>query len=634
MHAIGYSQHRVDGLTVEWGRVLPAINILACSLCLTLAPAAQGAAAGGTPAVKRLLVVYENESTLFAVTEVSRGLLGRLNEPPGTGIEFYSEYLDTVRFPDPDHRRRLTAHLTAKYRNMPLDVVLAMGPGALRFVLAHRDEIAPGAPVVFGGVSERSYADISVDDDVWGVVSHFDVVRTVDLARTLQPDAKRIVVLTGSSDFDNRWQDTARNDLGARYGDLDVEYLTGASLEDFRNAVRELPSDTILLILTVFEDADGRNYVPRDAAAEIAAVSGAPSYSVYSSYVGAGVVGGYTETFEGIGQGVASLVSRILSDSAPVSRTLSSTARPVVDWRQLARWGIDDGRLPPDTQLQYYDPPVWERYRLGILAAIAVIVLQSATIIGLILTERRRRRTKAELALERLELAHLSRATQLGELSGSFAHELNQPLTSILANAEAGQRLLEADPVDLAEIRAILDDIVDDDRRAASVIAQLRQLMLKGEGEFSRLDLNSATTATLELAQSELLARHTKIDLRCEATELPVSGNLAQLQQVILNLIMNAADAMSDLHVSKRRIEIETRRRDDGGSELSVSDSGPGISPEMALEAFKPFVSTKSGGLGLGLAICRSIVLMHGGKLRFDEQNTDGARVILTLPPV
>ena len=188
-------------------------------------------------------------------------------------------------------------------------------------------------------------------------------------------------------------------------------------------------------------------------------------------------------------------------------------------------------------------------------------------------------------------------------------------------------------PPDTQELKEILGDIVEEDKRAAGVIAQLRQLMVKGEAKLDPMNLNEAVTATIALARSELIARQTKCEFDREQPDLPVRGNLVQLEQVILNLILNATEAMSHLAPSERRIAIATRKRDDGFRELAISDRGPGMSPELLANAFKPFVSTKAKGLGMGLAICRSIVLAHGGTLKFDEHKTDGARVILALPP-
>jgi len=221
----------------------------------------------------------------------------------------------------------------------------------------------------------------------------------------------------------------------------------------------------------------------------------------------------------------------------------------------------------------------------------------------------------------------------LANCRGHFAHELTQPLTSILANAEAGTRLLAKKSPNIDEVRDILGDIVEDDKRAAGVIAQLRRLMLKGETRLEDMDLNEAVTATIALARSELMARETRLHFSREPTELPVKGNFAQLQQIILNLTMNATEAMASAAPGERLIVIETRRRDDGFRELAVSDRGQGLPAHMQEAAFKPFISTKEKGLGLGLAICRSIAQAHGGTLKFDEPGSSGARVVLALPP-
>jgi signal transduction histidine kinase len=213
-----------------------------------------------------------------------------------------------------------------------------------------------------------------------------------------------------------------------------------------------------------------------------------------------------------------------------------------------------------------------------------------------------------------------------------LAHELNQPLTSILANAESGVRLLDNDPIDVKELRDILGDIVLDNKRAATVITQLRRLMIRGETSLEPMDFNHAVTTTLALARSELLARQTCVDVVLDMPDVPIRGNLAQLQQVILNLLLNASDAMAHLPPTQREIVLRTRKRERGACELTVTDRGVGISPQRRSEVFKPFVSTKKTSLGLGLAICRSIAQAHGGTLRFDESFDEGARAIFTLP--
>ncbi|MGD9536325.1 MAG: hypothetical protein AB7P52_09085 [Alphaproteobacteria bacterium] len=236
---------------------------------------------------------------------------------------------------------------------------------------------------------------------------------------------------------------------------MDIAYVSGLTLDGFKDMSRTLSRDTILLILSVLEDAEGRKLVSRDAVAAITVEASAPAYTVYSSYIGAGVLGGYMQTFESMGEAMAELAAEVVTGVASAPRIVEPESYPTVDWRQMRRWGMDASLLADDTERLFYEPTVWEEYRLHILAAAAVILLQAATIATMIVQARRRRRIEEELALERLELAHLSRTSQLGELSGALAHELSQPLASILANAEAGVKLLERTSPDTKELERI-----------------------------------------------------------------------------------------------------------------------------------------------------------------------------------
>jgi len=580
----------------------------------------------------RILIIYEGDSNQPAISEMAKGLHHGLDERSPTEFEVYSEFLDSARFPAAGDLERMASQLSAKYKEVKLEAVVAAGPIALNFMLDNRNRIANQVPLLFGGVSEVSTSGAALPPDVKGLVSRFDIKKTLDMARLLQPEAKRAVVIYGSAPFDRRWEATAKAQLGERYLDFEVTYITDLSLAGFADAVRQLPRDTAVLILSIFQDADGRKYLPREAVAKITPGSAAPAYSVYDTFLGKGIVGGYMGTFEDIGEQLAALVDRTIAGDTSLPQLTPLVARPIVDWREIERFGMDAGRLPPGTEMRYREPSLWSENRAEILATAAVVLLQSGMIAALVVQGRRRKKAEAELATERLELAHLSRASVLGELSGAFAHELNQPLTSILANAETGRRLLESGANDLTELKEILTDIVDDDKRAAEVIAQLRRLLVKGEAELEPVDLNQVVAATQALTNTELLVRQTPVEFRRSPSAVEVLGNFAQLQQVVLNLVMNAVDATSQLPPAKRLVEAVVRQREDGKGELAVSDNGLGVGPEMMKDAFKPFVSTKPAGLGLGLAICRSIVAAHGGTLLFDPKPQRGARIVLALP--
>jgi two-component system sensor kinase FixL len=242
-----------------------------------------------------------------------------------------------------------------------------------------------------------------------------------------------------------------------------------------------------------------------------------------------------------------------------------------------------------------------------------------------------RKRAELDAARQRNELAHLSRVAMLGELSGSLAHELNQPLAAILSNAQAAQRFLAREVVDLDEVRDILKDIVDQDKRAGEVIHRLRLLLKKGEVQRQPLAVNELVYEVLTLIRSDLV--NYGVTLTTEfASELPlVQGDRVQLQQVLLNLIMNACSAMSDSPQSNRRLALRTEVVE-GGVRVSVTDSGRGIPPRDLEHIFEPFFTTRAEGMGLGLTVCRTIINAHGGTLLAENNRDRGASLRVILP--
>jgi PAS domain S-box-containing protein len=229
------------------------------------------------------------------------------------------------------------------------------------------------------------------------------------------------------------------------------------------------------------------------------------------------------------------------------------------------------------------------------------------------------------------ELAHLSRVALLAELSGSLAHELNQPLTAILSNAQAGARFLARDPPDLDEVRESLRNIIDSDRRAGDIIRRLRAMLRKDPPDFQRLDVNEVVTDVLHIVHSDLITRNVDVRLDLQPGLPAIMGDRVQLQQVLLNLVMNGCDAMASCE-GPCVLTLQTRVIGAGRISLDVIDGGRGI-PEADLERiFSPFVSSKSAGLGLGLAVSMTIVRAHEGRLWAENNDGPGATLHLELP--
>jgi len=249
----------------------------------------------------------------------------------------------------------------------------------------------------------------------------------------------------------------------------------------------------------------------------------------------------------------------------------------------------------------------------------------------------KRKQAEEQTAHHRNEIAHLSRVTTLGELSGSIAHELTLPLSAILSNAQAAQRVLAHGGADLAEVREILNDIVSEDKRAGEVIQRLRQWLKKGEVQQHSLRINEVVEDVLKLIHDDLINQHVTIDVELGRNLPLVTGDPVQLQQVLLNLVVNACDAMTNCDAPERRLLIRTGTETRNGNGncavlVSVTDRGGSIPEEKMEQIFEPFFTTKAKGMGLGLSVCHTIIAAHRGKLWATNNADCGATFHFSLP--
>jgi PAS domain S-box-containing protein len=239
---------------------------------------------------------------------------------------------------------------------------------------------------------------------------------------------------------------------------------------------------------------------------------------------------------------------------------------------------------------------------------------------------------EAETTQRRAELAHIARVAAMGELTTSLAHEINQPLTAILSNAQAAQRFLSGAEPDTREVRQILDDIIRDDRRASEVVRHVRALVKKEEPREESVDLNQAIREVVQLLRGEALLQEFSISLELSPDLKRIRGDYGQLQQVILNLILNSAAAMRNAPKDQRKLIVRTAMPGDGTVRASVTDFGTGLDESQIGRLFEPFYSTKAEGLGMGLAISQRIVRAHGGTLEASNNREGGATFAFSLP--
>ena len=252
----------------------------------------------------------------------------------------------------------------------------------------------------------------------------------------------------------------------------------------------------------------------------------------------------------------------------------------------MQRWGISESNLPAGSTVYFREPTAWQRYSWQIAFISAVILIQAGLISILLQEHRRRQRAEVQARQRMAELAHVNRFSTAGELTASIAHEINQPLGSILTNAETADAILDSPNPDIAELKDIVKDILQDDRRASEVIRRMRSLLKKAPFELKKFDFNDLVRDTVGFLSS--LAAGRKIEMVSVITPdaLPILGDRIQLQQVILNLVMNGIDAMRDTPRDERIIGIRTSRVENF-AELSVSDRGPGIPDDKFKGGFR-----------------------------------------------
>jgi signal transduction histidine kinase len=429
------------------------------------------------------------------------------------------------------------------------------------------------------------------------------------------------------------WRNEIQRELRPLEGRLDIRWYDNLSFQDMLNQTAHLPPHSAIFWNTMVVDAAGVAYEGDRALKTLYATANAPIFTHDDSFFGEEIVGGPMLSARMLSKQAASVAVRLLTGEKPdsISTEPVGFTKPIYDWRELRRWGISERSLPSDSEVYFREPTAWDKYRTQLLLIFAVLLLQSGLISGLLLERRRRLHAEVESRQRSAELAHMNRFSMAGELTATIAHEINQPLGAMLTNVETAEMMVKSPAPDLQEIGEILADIRRDDQRASEVIVRLRSLLKKAPFELKQLDLNDVVRDTVRFLSALSTAREVEMTGLIAPTPLPVNGDFIQLQQVILNLIVNAMDAMSGMPSAERRIKVLTAR-DGDFADLSVSDAGPGIPVEKLKEVFEPFVTTKPQGMGMGLSIARTIVEAHGGQVSAENLAGRGAAFRIRLP--
>lgn len=588
-------------------------STLLFSLLLALGPAPAGAEEPRQP--KRILVIYPESDNKPGTLLFDQGLRAALESSPEK-IELYNEYLDTSRFPDDAHTQQFADFLERKYSSRKFDVAIAGLMPSLEFLLKYRQTICPGAPIIYAVIEETERARLNLESNIIGVPMRFDLLPTLELALRLHPGTKNVIVVSGASKYDQFWEQQARQAFQQYSDRLSFQYWSGLFPAELLDKTANLPSNTIIYYLHVFNDRFGNAYTPATFLETLSEKTTVPIYGHVETYLGRGIVGGSLMSFSAEGKTAGKLTLALLAgeDANALAAKTSAPNNIVVDWRQLQRWDIiNEGELPPGTLIHFEQPSFWDMYKWHALAVISLCIVEALLIAGLLLQGASRRKAERNLYDSNRELAGLTskllhaQETERQRVARELHDDLNQNLGLLSVELDL---LGQNPPKSGAELSNRLHEFSSHIKQLSSWVHVLSHQLHPAKVE--QLGLMAA----LKSLCNELNKSH---DLAIEFVDESVPASIPT--EIALCCYRIAQESLRNVikHSSAKHAKVELQ----GGPEelvMSVSDDGVGF--DMMGDHDK----------GLGLLSMRERVRLVQGRMSIDSFPERGTRIEVHVP--
>jgi signal transduction histidine kinase len=552
-----------------------------------------------------------------------------------SSVDLYEASLQSGRFGQSQDEAPFIDYLRALFAGRNLDLVVAMGAPAARFFLQNRSRLFPTTPLLITGADQRTLVDMALTINDTAVSVWFEQASQIENILQVLPDTTTIAVATGASPIEQFWVANLRRAYEPFTKRVRFQWLNDLSLEDMLKRVANLPPHSAIYYNHIHVDAGGVPQQNAHVLFRLHEVANAPIFSFVDNNFGLGIVGGPLVSTQRLASESAGVAVRILSGETPGSIKTAPLGLevPTYDCRELQRWNISEARLPVGSIVQFREPTAWDRYRWPVIAVGAALTFLSILSAWLLIERRARQEAEVQARTRLLEVIHLGGTAEAGALSASFAHELSQPLSSIMLSVETMERLLEAESPDVGRAKEVLGDIRHADQHATELISHVKNLLKRrSEVEAQEFDLNDAIAHAMQILLPEAKKRNVMLRANGVQQSLAVRADLIHMEQVILNLARNGMDAMTTIPANDRRMTIQTALPGGSTVEVSVSDCGIGIPEHKLNEIFDTFYTTKKEGTGLGLSIARTIVENYGGKIWAENRTKGGAVFRFTLP--
>jgi signal transduction histidine kinase len=612
------------------GQRISSLAAIIC--CVVLSLVCHGSLATES---KQIMLLHSFGRDFKPWSEYARTIRIELNQQSPWPLDITEHSLVTARSPDEDPEVPFVEYLRALFAKRSPDIIVSIGAPAAAFVQRHRQQLFATTPMVFTAVEQRrvQYSSLTARDTV--VAVRINYLAAVENILQVLPNIKDVIVVVGASPIEKFWKEAIAKEVEPLANRIKLSWTDELSFEELLKQASALPPQTAIFWELMIVDAAGVVHEGGTPLTRLHAVANAPIFSYDESFFGNEIVGGPLLLVADSSRQAAAVAIRILSGEKPseIKVPVVQFAGPMFDWRQMQRWGISESRLPLGSKIYFRDPSVWEQYQWQIALIVSVILVQAALIVGLLYEHRRRQIAEAN-SLQRVnELAQMNRFATAGELSASIAHEVRQPLTTISASGEAGLILLKRRVPNLKQACRELESVIKASHRADDVLNSVRAMFNHEPTARTKVNLNELIQQVISVAAGSIRSNGVRLETDLTDGKLPlVMADPVQLQQVILNLVMNAIESMRHSGDEMRVLRLRTEPSLAGTIAVRVVDSGPPVESEVVKKMFQPFFTTKSGGMGMGLSICKTIVEAHGGQLTAAANKPRGMEFRITLP--
>lgn len=581
---------------------------------------------------KNILVIFSMNQGLVAYQLILENIKEVLREEYNIPFKLSVEYLDVGKFPDFSYQQFLFERINAKYKNTNLDLIICVGPSIIplleNYAAQYLKEI-PAISIDFRDPFDQNKS-YSINSKTNTILVDVDAKSNFELAFKLFPKNNSVYVISGSAKVDkfllkivisasHKYEKSKKIHI---WQDIPMDVLLAEAAQISEESIIIIPSFTL--------DSLGTTYNTAEVIRLISRKSNAPIFVLLDTPFDEGALGGYVSSMKYTGIKTGKTAIKIFSGVDPQSVIVDDVKvkKYMFDYKELKRFNLVNSEMIPENSIILNEEVDFiGKYKWFLVTGIVFIILQALLIINLIrLNKNQKLMTQQILESENRyrELVREDRLQHMAELTASLSHELIQPLTAILSSAQAGIRFINSNRSDNETIKEIFQNIVEDDQRAASVISSVRSMMKLEKREKERVDLNELIREVIKIFSGEAAKQEITIEVNLLERPLFISADSIQIQQVVLNFIFNAAHSMEDIESDNKLILINEILNDNSVT-VQVQDYGKGIKEEIKEKIFKPFITTRSKGFGIGLAVSKSIIEAHNGKISAENNPDIGA---------